>query len=62
MRKMTRKVYRGKRKLLRVTIHEQLRDKLVEIAEEQEMTLSSTVDEFLYRGMLASGRMREGKS
>jgi hypothetical protein len=55
----TRKIYRGRRKVLNVTIHRQVRDKLSQIAQDEGMSLSSVADEMLYRGLIASGRMRE---
>jgi hypothetical protein len=55
----SRKIYRGRRKVLNVTIHGQVRDRLAKIAEDQGMSLSSVADEMLYRGLIASGKMRE---
>jgi predicted HicB family RNase H-like nuclease len=55
----SRKIYRGNRKVLNVTIHGQVRDRLAKIAQEQGMSLSSVADEMLYRGLIASGKMRE---
>ena len=55
----SRKIYRGNRKVLNVTVHGQIRDKLAQIAQEQGMSLSSVADEMLYRGLIASGKMRE---
>ena len=55
---MKRKIYRGQRKTLSVTIHGQIMDKLKEKAAKQ-MTVSALTDEMLYRGLVDAGLMEE---
>ena len=56
---MQRKIYRGQRKTLSVTIHGQIRDKLKETAAKKQMTVSAVTDEMLYRGLVDAGLMEE---
>ncbi len=55
----SRRIYRGRRKVLNATIHGEIKDKLQQIAQENQMSVSEVVDELLYRGLIASGRMKE---
>ena len=54
-----RKIYRGNRKTLSVTIHGQIMDKLKETAAKKQMTVSAVTDEMLYRGLVDAGLMEE---
>ena len=56
---MQRKIYRGQRKTLSVTIHGQIMDKLKETAAKKQMTVSAVTDEMLYRGLVDAGLMEE---
>ena len=56
---MQRKIYRGHRKTLSVTIHGQIMDKLKETAARQQMTVLAVTDEMLYRGLVDAGLMEE---
>jgi hypothetical protein len=56
---MQRKIYRGHRKTLSVTIHRQIMDKLKETSAKKQMTLSAVTDEMLYRGLVDAGLMEE---
>ena len=56
---MQRKIYRGNRKTLSVTIHGQIRDKLKVTAIKEQMTVSAVTDEMLYRGLVDAGLMEE---
>ena len=56
---MQRKIYRGHRKTLSVTIHGQIMDKLKETAAKKQMTVSAVTDEILYRGLVDAGMMEE---
>ena len=54
-----RKIYRGHRKTLSVTIHGKIMDKLKETAAKKQMTVSAITDEILYRGLVDAGMMEE---
>ena len=56
---MQRKIYRGHRKTLSVTIHGQMVNKLKETAAKKQMTVSAITDEILYRGLVDAGMMEE---
>ena len=56
---MQRKIYRGHRKTLSVTIHGQIMDKLKETSAKKQMKLSAVTDEMLYRGLVDAGLMEE---
>ena len=56
---MHRKIYRGHRKTLSVTIYGQIMDKLKETAAKKQMTVSAITDEILYRGLVDAGMMEE---
>ena len=56
---MQRKIYRGHRKTLSVTIHGQIMDKLKETSVKKQMTLSAVTDEMLYRGLVDAGLMEQ---
>ena len=56
---MQRKIYRGQRKTLSVTIHGQIMDKLKETAAKKQMTLSVMTDEMLYRGLVDAVLVKE---
>ena len=56
---MQRKIYRGHRKTLSVTIHGQIMDRLKETAAKKQMTISAVTDEMLYRGLVDAGLMEE---
>ena len=56
---MKRKIYRGQRKTLSVTIHGQIMDKLKETAAKKQMTVLAVTGEMLYRGLVDVGLMEE---
>ena len=56
---MHRKIYRGQRKTLSVTIHGQIMDKLKETAAKKQMTVLAVTDEILYKGLVDAGMMEE---
>ena len=56
---MQRKIYRGHRKTLSVTIHGQIMDKLKETAAKKQMTVSALCDEILNRELVDAGLMKE---
>ena len=56
---MQRKIYRGHRKTLSVTIHGQIVDKLKETAAKKQMTVSAVTDETPFRGLVDAKVMEE---
>ena len=56
---LERKVWRGRRPRLNVTIHEDLLTTLRQIARRERLSLSQATDEMLYRGMLDAGFLEE---
>ena len=56
---LERKVWRGRRPRLNVTIHEDLMLTLRQIARRERLSLSQATDEMLYRGMLDAGFLEE---
>ena len=56
---MQRKIYRGNRKTLSLTIHGQIVDKLKETAAKKQMTVSAVTDDILYRGLVDARLMEE---
>ena len=56
---MQRKIYRGHRKTLSVSIYGQIMDKLKETAVKKQITVSAVTDEMLYRGLVDAGLIEE---